>query len=70
MKHTPSNSRPHLAHKLLRDNLNREICGVHEAEADVIAGYAKLTGFFIATALFAHGGMVPVLPRVICDRQD
>lgn len=70
MKHTLGNSRPHLAHKLLRDSLYREICGAHEAEAGFFVGYAKLTGFIIATALFAHGGMVPVLPRVICDRQD
>jgi hypothetical protein len=70
MKHTLGNSRPHLAHKLLRDKLYGEICGAHEAEAGLFVGYAKLTGFIIATALFAHGGMVPVLPRVICDRQD
>jgi hypothetical protein len=70
MKHALGNSRSHLAYKLLRDNLYGEICGVHEAGTTVFAGYAKLTGFFIATALFAHGGMVPVLPRVICDRQD
>jgi len=70
MKHTLGNSTPHLAHKLLRDNLYRKICGVHEAEAGLFVGYAKLTGFVIATALFAHGCMVSVLPRVICDRQD
>jgi len=70
MKHTLSNSRPHLAHKLLRDNLYGEICGAHEVEAGLFVEYAKLTGFITATALFAHGSMVPVLPRVICDRQD
>jgi hypothetical protein len=70
MKHTLGNSTPHLAHKLLRDSLYREICRVHEAEVGLFVRYAKLTGFIIATALFAHGGMVPVLPRVICDRQD
>ena len=70
MKHTLGNSRPHLAHKLLRDNLYGEICGTHEVEAGYFVQYTKLTGFIITTALFAHGGMVPVLPRVICDRQD
>lgn len=70
MKHTLGNSRPHLAHKLLRDDLYGEICGAHEVEAGLFAEYAKLTGFIIATALLAHGGVVPVLPRVICDRQD
>jgi hypothetical protein len=33
MKHTLGNSRPHLAHKLLRDDLYGEICGTHEVEA-------------------------------------
>ena len=40
----------------------------HEAEAGVFgAGYAELTRFSNVNGLV---GMVPVLPRVICDRQD
>lgn len=70
MKHRLGNSNPHLAHKLLRDDLYGEICRTHEDEAGRFVDYAKLTGFTITTALFAHCGVVSVLPRVICDRQD
>lgn len=44
MKHALGNSRPHLAHKFLRDDLNRKICGVHEAKASVFAGLRQTYG--------------------------